>query len=83
MNLGGGVNGVSYTASLLGLPRDVGGIGYQGSGSGGFYLTSNHVGFTALDVDCPRIPEVDDGKSGADLLVATGTSDIGRSTWQH
>ena len=34
----------------------------------GFYLTSNHVGFTALDIDRPRIPEVDDEKLGVDLL---------------
>ena len=53
---GGWREGVSFTAFLMGLPRDVGGTGYEGSG--GFYLTSNHVGFTALDIDRHRIPEV-------------------------
>ena len=39
------------------------------------------MGFTALDIDRHRIPVVDDGKSGVDLPVATGTSDIGKSRY--
>ena len=47
-------------------------LGEARTGSCRQNLARDHVGISALNVDCPGVPMVDDGEVGTDLFVSTG-----------